>query len=52
MEMSLDIAADNTPQSPDQIVNLSRIGTSNSISDTNSVNTNLVDGPVNGEKVD
>ena len=46
MEMSLDITADNTPQSPNEVVDLSRIGTSNSIGDTDSVDTNLVDGPV------
>jgi hypothetical protein len=46
MEMSLDITTNNTPQCPNEIINLSRIGTSNGISNTDSVNTNLVDGPV------
>ena len=49
MEMSLDITADNTPQSPDEVVNLSGIGTSNSVGDTDSVDTNLVDCPVDGQ---
>lgn len=52
MEMALDITADHTPQSPNEIIHLTRVGTSNSVCDTDTVDTNLVDGAVDGEEVD
>lgn len=52
VEMSLDIAADNTSQSSDQVVDLSWRCASNGICNTNTVYANLVDCRVNGEKVD
>lgn len=50
--MRLNIAADHTPQSPHQIVHLSGAGTSDGVGDTNAVYTNLIDGAVDGKKVD
>jgi hypothetical protein len=50
--MGLDVTADNTSQCPDEVVNLSGVGTTDSVGNTDSVNTNLVDSPVNGQKVD
>ena len=46
--MSLDITADNTSQGPDKLVDLSRVGTSNGVRNTNTVDTDLVNGSVNG----
>lgn len=52
MEMSFDITADNTSECPDEVVNLSRVGTTDSIGDTDSVDTDLVDCTVDGEQID
>lgn len=52
VEMSLDITAHDTPQCPDQLVHLSRVGTADSVGDTDTVDTDLVDGAVNGQQVD
>lgn len=52
MEVTLDITADHTPERPDQIIHLSRVGTSNSIRNTNTVDANLVYCSVDGQKVD
>lgn len=50
--VSLDIAADDTSQSADKVVDLSGAGAADGVGNTNSVNTNLVDGTVDGKKVD
>lgn len=52
VEVALDIAANNTAQSSDQIVDLTRAGTTDSVCDTDTVDTNLVDCAVKGQKVD
>lgn len=50
--MDFDITSDNASQSPDQFVNLSWVGTSDSIGNTNSVNTDLVDCLVDAQQID
>jgi hypothetical protein len=50
--MRLNIARDNTPQRPDQVVHLTRVGASDSVGNTDTVDTDLVDGAVDGEQVD
>lgn len=52
VEVSLNVTADNTSQCPHEFVDLSGIGTTNSIGNTNSVDTDLVDGPVDREQID
>lgn len=52
VKMSLDIAANHTPQGADEVIDLSWAGASDSVGDTNAVNTDLVDGAVNREKID
>lgn len=52
MEVSLNVTADHTSQCPHQFVNLSSVGTTNSIGNTNTVDTNLVDGSVDREQID
>lgn len=52
VEMGLDITADNTTQGADQVVNLARASAADGIGDTNTVDTNLIDGRVDGEEID
>jgi hypothetical protein len=52
VEMALDIAADDTTEGSHEVVDLSGGSTADSVSDTDSVDTDLVDGSVEGEKVD
>lgn len=52
VEMRLDVTADDSSQRPDEVVDLSWVGASNSVGDTDSVDANLVDGSVNRQKVD
>lgn len=52
VEMALDVAADDTTESSDEVVDLSRGSTADSVSDTDSVDTDLVDSSVEREKVD
>jgi len=52
MEVRFDVAAHNTSQRPDQVIHLPRAGTSDGISNADSVHTNLVDSTVDREKVD
>lgn len=46
VEVTLDITADHAPQSPDQLIHLSRVGTSDGICDTYTVHADLVYGAV------
>ena len=52
MQVDLDIAAHNATECADEIVNLTRVGATDGISDTNAVNADLVDGLVDREQVD
>jgi hypothetical protein len=48
----LDIAANNSAECSNQVVNLTGRGTSHRVSYTHTVNANLVDGAVDRQKVD
>jgi hypothetical protein len=50
--MGLDVAADNSPECPDQIVHLTGVGAAYSVGHTDTVDTDLVDSPVNGQQID
>jgi len=50
--MRLDITAHDPSQRPNQIINLSRIRTPDGIGNADTVDTDLVDGAVDGEEVD
>lgn len=52
VEMALDVAADDTAESSHKVVDLSRGSTADGVSDTDSVDTDLVDGSVEREKID
>jgi len=52
VEVAFDVARDDTAESSDEFVNLTRVGTTDGIGDTNTVDTNLVDSTVDGEEVD
>ena len=52
MQVDLDITTDNTPERPHKLVDLTRVGAPHSVSDSNSVDTNLVNSLVNREQVD
>lgn len=51
MQVDLDIALDNSAERADEFVNLTRVGTADSVGDTDTVDTDLVYGLVNGEEV-
>lgn len=50
--MSLDITADDSSKGSDELVDLSRVGASDSVGDSDSVHSNLVDGSVEVEEID
>jgi hypothetical protein len=50
--MALNVAADDTAERSHEVVDLSGRGTADGVSDTDSVDTDLVDGSVEREKVD
>lgn len=52
LTMALDIAADNTTESADKVVDLARRSATDCVSDTNTVNTLLINSLVKAEKVD
>lgn len=52
VEVGLDITADDTTKSTDEIVNLTGVGATNSVGNTDAVDADLVDGPVDGQQVD
>lgn len=52
MKMDFDVAVDDTPQSPNKVIHLSWVGASNSIGDTNTVDTDLINSLVDGKEVD
>lgn len=52
MQMNLNITLDNSTERTDKIINLTRVRTTNSVSDTDTVHANLVDSLVDGKKID
>lgn len=52
VEMALNVARDNGLEGSDKLVDLSGVGASNSVSNTDSVDTNLVDSSVDVEEID
>lgn len=50
--MTFDITRNDAPQSPYEFVNLTRVRASNGIGDTNTVDTDLVNGTVDRQEVD
>jgi hypothetical protein len=52
VEMTLDVTADDASEGPDEIVDLSRVGTSDGIGYTDTVETDLVDRSVDAQQVD
>ena len=52
MKVNLNVASYDSAEGANEVVHLTRVRATDGISDTNSVDTNLVDGLVNGEKVD
>ena len=52
VEVSLNVTADNTAQDTDKLVDLAGGGAADGISNADTVDTDLVDGGVDGEKVD
>jgi len=51
VEMALNIARNNTTECPDEVVYLSWRSATNCVCDTDAVDTNLVDGLVEGEEI-
>lgn len=51
VEVALNVTADDSSQSPDEVIDLPRVGTSDCVSDTDSVQTDLVDGPVDAQEI-
>ena len=49
MQVDFDVTANNSPKSSYQVVDLSRIGTTNGISDTDTIHTDLVNCLIDGE---
>lgn len=52
VQMDLNVALDDATKRTDEVVDLARVGTADSVSDTDTVDTDLVDGLVDGEEVD
>lgn len=52
MEVALDVTAHNTPERPDEVVHLPGVRTSDSVGDSDTVNTYLVNSTVDAEEVD
>lgn len=52
VEMALNVATDDSSQSPDEIVHLSRVGTPHGVGDSDTSDSNLVDSAVDAEQVD
>lgn len=52
MEMALDVTRDNTAKGAHEVVDLARVGATDSVGDTDTVDTDLVDSAVNGQQVD
>lgn len=51
VEVCFDVASNDTPQDTDQFVDLAGRGTANSVGNTDTVDTNLVDSGVDGQEI-
>ena len=52
VQVDLDVTTDDTSKRPHKLVHLTRVGASYSVSDSHSVDTDLVDSLVNREQID
>lgn len=52
VEVAFDVARDDTTKCPDEVVDLSWRSATNSVCDTDTVDTNLVDSLVEGKEID
>ena len=52
MQMNFDIASNNAAESTNEIVDLTRVCTTDSVRDADAVNADLIDGLVDREEVD
>lgn len=52
VQVDLDVATDNTSERPHELIHLTGVGASHSISDSHPVDADLVDSLVNREQVD
>jgi hypothetical protein len=52
VQMDLNVTTDDTPKRPYKLVDLTRVGAPDSVGDSHTVDTDLVDGLVNREQVD
>lgn len=52
VEMGLDVAADDSSEGSDELVDLTGVGASDSVGDSDSVDSDLVDGTVEVKEVD
>jgi len=52
VEVGLNIARNDTTEGTDEVVDLARRSATNSVCDTDTVNTDLVDGTVDGKQID
>jgi hypothetical protein len=52
VEVGLNVARNNTTERPNELVDLPRVGASDGVGDSDTVDANLVDGPVKVEEID
>jgi hypothetical protein len=52
VEMDLDVARNDTAEGPDQVIDLAGVGAANSVSDADTVDTNLIYSLVDREEID
>ena len=52
MEVNLDVARDDTAEGADEVIDLAGVGATDGVGDTDTVDTDAVDGLVNREEVD
>lgn len=52
VKMDFDVTADNASKGSDKVIHLTRVSASNGIGDTDTVDTNAVNGLVDREQVD
>ena len=50
--MDFNVTSDNAPKCPDEIVDLSWVRAAHGVGNTYAVDANLVDGLVDGQKID
>lgn len=52
VQVDLNVALNDATERADEVVDLARVGAADGVSDTDTVDTDLVDGLVDGEEVD